>query len=155
MLGSLGGVEGLVVADLCCGSGALGIEALSRGASSVVFVDESQASLAATRENLTATGLAYHLDSGAARLVRSGLLAYLDRCDAFDLALCDPPYAFSTWAVVLGRIPSDLAVCESDVPIAPAGGFFLVRERRHGGTLVTVFARHDPSGHVPAEGTEG
>lgn len=58
ILGSMGGVEGLVVADLFCGSGALGIEARSRGAAAVTFVDNDRGALDATRANLAAVGLA-------------------------------------------------------------------------------------------------
>ncbi len=58
MLGSMGGVEGLRVADLFCGSGALGLEALSRGAATAVFVDHDPDALAAVRVNLDAVGLA-------------------------------------------------------------------------------------------------
>src|SRR5580692_11477485 len=58
ILGSLGGVEGLRVVDLFCGSGALGVEALSRGAVSATFVDLDPDALAAVRRNLDAVGLA-------------------------------------------------------------------------------------------------
>jgi pantetheine-phosphate adenylyltransferase len=57
ILGSLGGVEELDVVDLFCGSGALGVEALSRGAASATFVDRDPDALAAARENLSAVGL--------------------------------------------------------------------------------------------------
>src|SRR3974390_1170116 len=57
ILGSLGGVEGLHVVDLFCGSGALGLEALSRGAATATFVDRDREALAAVRHNLSAVGL--------------------------------------------------------------------------------------------------
>ena len=57
ILFSLGGVDGMMVADLFAGSGALGIEALSRGAASVTFVDQSPEALAAVRGNLASVGL--------------------------------------------------------------------------------------------------
>ena len=58
ILGSRGGVEGLAVVDLFCGSGAFGVEALSRGAASAIFVDSDPAALDAVRANLAAVGLA-------------------------------------------------------------------------------------------------
>src|ERR1700689_598665 len=58
ILGSQGGVEGLGGVDLFCGSGALGVEALSRGAASATFVDLDPDALAAVRQNLHAVGLA-------------------------------------------------------------------------------------------------
>src|SRR5580700_2211291 len=58
ILGSQGGVDDLRVVDLFCGSGALGVEALSRGAASATFVDLDPHALTAVEQNLTAVGLA-------------------------------------------------------------------------------------------------
>ncbi len=71
-LGSMGAVVGASVLDLFAGSGALGIEALSRGASSATFVDSSSAATRAITENLRATGL-----DGIAKVVRSDAWSYL------------------------------------------------------------------------------
>ena len=71
--GSQGGVEGLTVVDLFCGSGALGVEALSRGAASSTFVDLDPDALAAVRQNLAAVGL----DEEPATLVRAALPGWL------------------------------------------------------------------------------
>jgi 16S rRNA (guanine966-N2)-methyltransferase len=93
ILGSQGGVEGLTVVDLFCGSGALGVEALSRGATSSTFVDLDPNALAAVRQNLAAVGL----DDEPATLVRAPLPGWLESAagtGGFDLALCDPPYDF-------------------------------------------------------------
>ena len=65
ILGSRGGVVDLDVVDLFCGSGALGIEALSRGAASVVFVDADARAIAAVRSNIAAT----QLDDASVRYV--------------------------------------------------------------------------------------
>ena len=73
ILGSMGGVADLVVADLFCGTGALGIEALSRGAASATFVDNSPPSLEAVRTNLAAVGLA----EASATVVRADLPGWL------------------------------------------------------------------------------
>ncbi len=82
-------VEGATVVDLFSGSGALGIEALSRGARSATFVDLNQRSLAAIRANIAALGLA-----GRTEVVRQDVLRFVagPRTDRFDLALADPPY---------------------------------------------------------------
>ena len=71
ILFSLGGVDGLLVADLFAGSGAMGIEALSRGAASVTFVDRSPEALAAVRANLASVGLADAERDGDATVVRA------------------------------------------------------------------------------------
>jgi 16S rRNA (guanine966-N2)-methyltransferase len=134
MVGSRGGVEGKDVVDLFCGSGALGVEALSRGAAHVVFVDEDTAALAAVRDNLEAVGLG----TGRAELVRATLPGWLARSGPVDLAFCDPPYAFDGWAALLAELRATLAVLESDRPIDPPGGWMIAKARRYGGTLVTV-----------------
>ena len=93
ILGSQGGVDGLSVVDLFCGSGALGVEALSRGAASVTFVDQDLAAVQAVRANLAAVGLA----DEPSTVVRAALPGWLLTAPAFDLALCDPPYDFEGW----------------------------------------------------------
>lgn len=134
VLGSMGGVEGMSVLDLFCGSGALGLEALSRGAGSVVFVDHDAAALAAVETNLKATGLA----SSNATLVRAALPGWLGRAPHVDLALCDPPYAFDDWQTLLEALDADVAVLESSGAVALPERWMVARERRYGGTLVTV-----------------
>jgi 16S rRNA (guanine966-N2)-methyltransferase len=139
ILGSLGGVEELDVVDLFCGSGALGVEALSRGAASVTFVDRDPDALAAVRENLRAVGL--H-DAGAT-LVRAELPGWLHTAAAanrrtFDLALCDPPYNFEDWGALLGALEAEMVVMESSSSVAVPDGWVVARERRYGSTLVTV-----------------
>jgi 16S rRNA (guanine(966)-N(2))-methyltransferase RsmD len=88
----LGDVAGARVLDLYCGTGALGIEALSRGAESLVSVDRSARSVAATRANLAAVGAGTE-----ARVVKAearGAVRRLAESGArFDLVFVDPPYA--------------------------------------------------------------
>jgi len=77
------------VLDLFAGSGALGIEALSRGAREATFVERDDAAIGAIRRNLAATGYVER-----ARVVRADVAAYLRRAtDGFDLVFADPPYA--------------------------------------------------------------
>ena len=139
ILGSQGGVEGLTVVDLFCGSVALGVEALSRGAASSTFVDLDPDALAAVRLNLAAVGL----DHEPATLVRAALPGWLESAAAgsFDLALCDPPYTFDDWPPLLGALRADTVVMESASTIVPPGPWVVARERRYGGTLVTVAHR--------------
>lgn len=139
ILGSQGGVEGLRVVDLFCGSGALGVEALSRGAASSTFVDLDPDALAAVRLNLDAVGLG----DEPVTLVRAALPGWLASATAesFDLALCDPPYNFDDWPALLGLLRADAVVMESAAPIALPEAWVVARERRYGGTLVTVAHR--------------
>jgi 16S rRNA (guanine966-N2)-methyltransferase len=79
-------VSGARVLDLYAGSGALGIEALSRGAESAVFVERDREALVALRRNLEAVG-------ADARVRRQDVLRFLARPEGtFDLVFCDPPY---------------------------------------------------------------
>jgi 16S rRNA (guanine966-N2)-methyltransferase len=130
---SLDAVDGVSVLDLFAGSGALGIEALSRGAAHCTFVEPARPALDALRANLVATGLA-----AQATVVTATAEAYLARRpDPVDVALCDPPYAFDGWPELLATLPAALVVCESDRPIDPGQGWRVVRTRRYGGTVVT------------------
>lgn len=143
VLGSMGGVEDLRVADLFCGSGALGLEALSRGARSALFVDHDPDALAAVRANLNSVGLA----DASATLVRASLPAWLQSAAAghVDLALCDPPYRFDQWPALLGVLKADMVVVESAGPVAVVSGWVVTKERRYGSTLVTVAQRSEAS----------
>lgn len=82
----LGTFEGLSVADLFAGSGALGFEALSRGAESATFVERDPSAIAAIRANAAALGA-----TNRVRILGGSALA-LGKTDAFDLVLADPPY---------------------------------------------------------------
>jgi 16S rRNA (guanine966-N2)-methyltransferase len=143
ILFSLGGVEGLQVADLFAGTGALGIEALSRGAASVTFVERDPRSIDAVRANLASAGLADAESSGDATVVRADVDAWVaTTASRYDLVLCDPPYDYADWGTLVGRLPADLAVLESGAEITPPLGWGVIKTRRYGGTIVTV-ARPD------------
>jgi 16S rRNA (guanine966-N2)-methyltransferase len=156
ILGSLGGVEALDVVDLFCGSGALGVEALSRGAASATFVDRDPDALAAVRENLNAVGL----HDADATFVRAELPGWLQSPTAdqrtFDLALCDPPYNFEGWEALLDALHADMVVTESSSSVAVPDRWVVARERRYGGTLVTVAQPTEaPSREAPTSSGEG
>lgn len=89
LFASLGPMDGLVVVDAFAGSGALGIEALSRGAARCVFGERDRRALGALRANLAALGLA----SPDARVEPGGWRAALDAAAPADLCLVDPPFA--------------------------------------------------------------
>lgn len=140
-LHSLGGIEDASVVDLYAGSGALGIEALSRGASHVTFVDQSHRSIEAITANLEHTGF-----DEAATVQRTEVTRFLEsNSGAFDLALVDPPYTFDDWEQVLDRLDAALVVVESDREISAHARWDVVRAKRYGGTVVTMLA--------PAAGT--
>ena len=131
---SLDAIEEARVLDLFAGTGALGIEALSRGASEAVFVERDQVVADVLHSNLEATRLA---GSASVMVVDvEAALAELAR-RRFDVALVDPPYAFDAWPELLSRVPADLVVAESDRPVEVGPRFAIHHHRRHGGTVVT------------------
>jgi 16S rRNA (guanine966-N2)-methyltransferase len=139
-LGSLGAVEGATVLDLFAGSGALGIEALSRGAASCTFVDVDRGARQALEANLAACGLgrlATVIASPAERhltdLARTGT--------RIDLALIDPPYDFDGWDALMEALPADLAVLETGRPLDVPAGWDRLRAKRYGRTHVTILER--------------
>src|SRR5262245_16941245 len=137
-LGSLGAVAGARVLDLFAGTGALGIEALSRGAAAATFVDDDPAAIATIKANLATTGLA----GPAATVVRSDVLRFLDAATSpVDLVLADPPYAFDGWSDLLERLDAPLAALESAGPVAVPPGWEALRSRRYGDSVVTLVRR--------------
>jgi 16S rRNA (guanine966-N2)-methyltransferase len=120
------------VLDLFAGSGALGVEALSRGAAHATFVDDNAAARRTVTENLRTLGLADRATVVADRAER--FLATVE--GTFDLAFCDPPYAFDGWADLLGRLPAALVVIEAASEIAVPPGWELVRAATYGTTWV-------------------
>jgi len=135
LLGDIGGAR---VADLACGSGALGIEALSRGAASCVFVDMAPRSLRAARTNVAAVGL----ESAAATFVKDDLVRWAGRqaAGSFDVLLADPPYGWDAWAELLRALAgvAPAVVAESDREVDAGAGWACLRTRRYGGTVVNV-----------------
>jgi 16S rRNA (guanine966-N2)-methyltransferase len=138
-LWSRGAVEGSQVVDLFAGSGALGVEALSRGAAHVTFVDRDRSARYAIRRNVEVCGF-----DDQATIVETPVepwLASLADDVAFDLAFCDPPYAFDGWVDLLASVPADLVVAEASGPVALPDGWSLARESRYGGTWVGFATR--------------
>ena len=132
MLESRGGLHDLVVADLYCGSGAMGIEALSRGASKVYFVDSDPACLAATRANLEPLQL-----SGEAHYVRATLPIWQPPAD-LDLVVADPPYGPLDLAAVLTQVSARRVVVENDRLMDAPENWVVTKTKRYGTTLVTM-----------------
>jgi 16S rRNA (guanine966-N2)-methyltransferase len=135
-LGSLGVVDDAVVADLFAGCGALGIEALSRGAASCVFVERDASALKALRGNLSSLGL-----EASTRVVASDVMSIVASLSGLDLALADPPYSFDEWPLLLSRVSAPFVVAESDREITAPDGWQSLRARRYGRTFVTFLER--------------
>ena len=152
-LGSLDAVEGARVLDLFAGTGALGIEALSRGAARATFVEQARPALRILEANLAALGL-----GDRARVVRGDVLAVLaGLTEPVDLVLIDPPYAFDGWDELLSLLPGRLAVLESNRELPAPPGWRVIRSRRYGSTFVTFISREDAAApdHPPTPSGAG
>jgi 16S rRNA (guanine966-N2)-methyltransferase len=137
-----GSIEAARVLDLFAGSGALAIEALSRGAADAVLVDSSAAAVTAIRRNLSAVGV-------DAEVRRQDALIYLEgaRRDArlYDLVFLDPPYRHASTlgrelSAALGPVlaPGARVVTESDRRAPLELDLDLLDERRYGDTLIRI-----------------
>ena len=142
-------VEGRRVLDLFAGSGQMGIEALSRGAKSAVFVDMRQDACAVVRSNLEKTRLTTN-----AQVLRSDYLSYLSHCrETFDLIFLDPPYAEIFLENALKSISEidilsecGILICErpaeKTLP-AQIGCLHVSREYRYGRVAVSLYRKNN------------
>ncbi len=140
-------LPGARVLDLFGGTGQLGIEALSRGAKSAVFVDAGEKPCALIKENLRRCKM-----ESDGKVVRSDYLQYLERCrETFDIVLLDPPYAEVFLENALKKL-SEIDILESgaiivaerpvekDLPLE-ISGFTRSKDYKYGKTLLTLYRK--------------
>jgi 16S rRNA (guanine966-N2)-methyltransferase len=142
----IGPVDDVVVLDLFAGSGALGLEALSRGARRCVFVESDRAACAVISDNLQKLRL-----TGALVLCKDTFQALREERGAgrlYDLVLVDPPYG--AWPELHPRLadalpaalaPDGLLVVETSAKVEPELPLTLVTSRRYGSARITLFTR--------------
>lgn len=139
-LGSFGVVEDASVLDAFAGSGALGIEALSRGASHATFIDNDPKAIAVVRGNIDAVGF-----SDFATIVKDKVAHFLTNSALrFDIAFFDPPYATTDedWAVLLAQVEATTLVLEANREIDIPERLQLHRVGHYGDTVVTIASTH-------------
>ena len=121
-------IAGVVFADLYAGTGAVGIEALSRGASRAIFSENGRAAIGVLRENLKSLGL-----EGRAELRQGKAAALIGRITA-DIVFLDPPYEllgeYETALTKLGQIPPALVIVQHDVRLKLAPAYGELRQSR-------------------------
>lgn len=133
---SLDAVAGAQVLDLFAGSGALGIEALSRGAAHATFVEHDAAVRRAIEQNLATTGLGERATVVADTAERF-VAAVVDR-PPYDLALLDPPYDYDGWPALLAAVRATIVVIESDRTVELPPDWGVVRAKGYGSTLLVI-----------------
>lgn len=138
-------IEGRRVLDLFAGSGQLGIEALSRGAESAVFVDADKNSVRVVKENLSKTKLEQF-----ASVAQTDSLAFLSMTDrVFDIAFLDPPYGTGLLQKALDKVGDRMAqgglvICEhpfGETLADEPNGLTKQKEYKYGKTAVTVYRK--------------
>jgi 16S rRNA (guanine(966)-N(2))-methyltransferase RsmD len=121
-------IGGAVFADLYAGTGAVGIEALSRGASRAIFVEQHRAAVGVLRQNLKSLGLEARADVRQARAT-----AVIGKIDA-DIMFLDPPYAlegeYETALTKLGAHPPTLVIVQHDVRLRLEPAYEALRQTR-------------------------
>ncbi len=140
-LGSLGVVEGARIVDLFAGTGAMGIEALSRGADHCVFVEKDRAALQVLRTNIKNL----NLESRTSVISGDAVLVAGQQRDV-DVLIADPPYGYNEWSTLLENVEAGLVVLESDRPVGDIDGWDTIREKKYGRTFVAFLERADGSG---------
>jgi 16S rRNA (guanine966-N2)-methyltransferase len=134
-------VEGARVLDLFAGTGALGLEALSRGAASAVFVDDGPVALELVRGNIARM----RVGDRAQVLARDATRLGANTGVPFDLVFLDPPYGQGLGEVALAAAgagewlaPGALVVREERAGTPPPGGLTLLDTRRYGDTMIAI-----------------
>jgi len=135
-LTSLDVIVDAAVLDLFAGSGALGIEALSRGAKHCTFIERDREALASLQDNIKKLGL-----TDRTTVIRADALLTVAKVSAIDLVMADPPYEFKNWQGLLSNITAPLVVAESNREITGLNGWESVRSKRYGRTHVTYLRR--------------
>lgn len=144
-LGSMGVIDGARILDLFAGTGAMGIEALSRGADECVFVEKDRDALRILRSNIDHLGL-----SGRSTVIAGDAVSAASHQRDIDILIADPPYGFTDWASLLDGVSVGLVVLESDKPIGDIAGWETVREKKYGRTFVSFLE----SGRVQGDTVE-
>ncbi len=135
-LGSHYDLNGARVVDCFAGTGALGIEAISRGAAHVTYIERDKHALEVLKHNIDTLGIA-----DRSTIMRGDALVQAAQCKEANLVLADPPYDFAKWAEFLAVVPCNLVVAESGAPVPAPAGWEVLREKRYGRTHVTFLRR--------------
>lgn len=137
-LHSRGALEEARILDLFAGTGAFGIEAKSRGALSVTFVESQPKAIRLIRDNLERAGFA---NSPDVTVLHGSIPAVLSQLPEHDVAFADPPYEFSDWESLLAAVPVSLLVAEARSEVLATSGWESVRATRHGDTTLTFLQK--------------
>ena len=135
-LHSYGLVESRSFLDLFSGTGSLGIEALSRGAKSVVFIDHHAEAINCIILNVE------KLNYGStSKILKTDALSFLERDDYFDVALLDPPYKYEHWGTLLKQVNAHSIVIESSEQVTLESDWEIIKSQKYGQTNLLIASR--------------
>ena len=135
-LHSYGLVENRSFLDLFSGTGSLGIEALSRGAKSVVFIDHHAEAIDCIILNVE------KLNYGStSKILKMDALSFLERDNYFDVALLDPPYKYEHWGTLLKRVNAHSIVIESSEQVTLESDWEIIKSQKYGQTNLLIASR--------------
>ena len=135
-LNSYGLVENRSFLDLFSDTGSLGIEALSRGAKSVVFIDHHAEAIDCIILNVE------KLNYGStSKILKTDALSFLERDDYFDVALLDPPYKYEHWGTLLKRVNAHSIVIESSEQVTLESDWEIIKSQKYGQTNLLIASR--------------
>ena len=135
-LHSYGLVESRSFLDLFSGTGSLGIEALSRGAKSAVFIDHHAEAIDCIILNVE------KLNYGStSKILKTDALSFLERDDYFDVALLDPPYKYEHWGTLLKRVNAHSIVIESSEQVTLESDWEIIKSQKYGQTNLLIASR--------------
>ncbi len=136
-------LPGKKVLDLFCGTGAVGIEALSRGAESVVMVDKHPRSVELTKTNLAKLKIKQ-------KVIKSDALVFLERCEEqFDFIFIDPPYKSGLYDSVLEKIYEKNLLCDDGIIVCEhakddkiSEEYFSIFDEKKYGDIILTYLQH-------------
>lgn len=137
-LGSLDVVDGARVVDAFAGTGAMGIEALSRGAAHCTFIEKDRDAFHVLKRNVASLGV-----GDRSSVISTDVMSAVSQHGDCDLFIADPPYGFSDWATLLKNVSASVVVLESDREIGEVDGWDTVRAKKYGRTHVAFLQPSD------------
>ncbi|GHV27392.1 methyltransferase [Clostridia bacterium] len=144
-------IPGAMVLDAFAGSGALGLESISRGAARVTFIDKDRAALAAINQNISSFGVSAEcavmpLPFDTAVKILTGRLNHFDHFNRFDIIMLDPPYDIDKpsdlLAPLAGLLAEDGIIAfehSKTVEIIPPSALTCVKEKKYGDAMLSFF----------------
>jgi 16S rRNA (guanine966-N2)-methyltransferase len=124
------------IVDAFAGSGAMGLEAISRGATNATFIDSDPRSIRVIEKNITDLGV-----GDQCTVQRGDAMLILSRRTPVDVVFADPPYGFEQWSEFAAICPGKVLVAETGSEFGELDGWTTLRAKRYGRSHITILER--------------